>query len=126
MPIVGKETVALVPPGAMLPVLQTPVFDVEVCVGPVALVQVTVEPAVIWMGFGLKHHDGVPVQFTMRAGELAALAASGTNSNPGTTTANARNSLRMDRPTGGRYAPFSFSRMTSWSSPLLATAFPPA
>ena len=52
----------LVAPGAILPVFQTPVSEVEVCVGPVELVQVTVEPAVIWMGFGLKHHGGVPAQ----------------------------------------------------------------
>jgi hypothetical protein len=80
----------------MFPVFQTPVFEVEVCVGPVAFVQVTVDPAVIWMGFGLKHHGGVPAQLMIWAGELAALAASGTNSNPGMTTANARNSFRMD------------------------------
>jgi hypothetical protein len=55
-----------------------------------------VDPAVIWMGFGLKHHGGVPAQLMIWAGELAALAASGTNSNPGMTTANARNSFRMD------------------------------
>jgi hypothetical protein len=31
-------------------------------VGAVVLVQVTVEPAVIRMGFGLKHQGGVPAQ----------------------------------------------------------------
>jgi len=46
----------------MLPVFQAPVSEVAVCVGAVELVQVTVEPAVIWMGFGLKHQEGVPAQ----------------------------------------------------------------
>jgi hypothetical protein len=95
VPAVGKATAALVAPGAMLPVFQAPMSEVEVCVGAVELVQVTVEPTVIRMGFGLKHQGGVPAQFTIEAGELAALAASGTNSNPGMTAANARNSFRM-------------------------------
>jgi hypothetical protein len=62
---VGKETALLVVPGAMLPVFQAPVSEVEVCVGAVELAQVTVEPAVIRMGFGLKHHGGVPAQLTI-------------------------------------------------------------
>jgi len=88
-------TAALVVPGAMLPVVQAPVSEVAVCVGPVALVQVTVEPTVIWMGFGLKHQGGVPAQSTIRAGVLAALAASGTTSNPGRVMAIARSSRRI-------------------------------
>ena len=55
----------LVAPDAMLPVSQAPVSEVAVWVGAVALVQVTVEPTVIWIGFGLKHHDGVPAQLTI-------------------------------------------------------------
>ena len=113
-------------PGAMLPVFQAPVFEVEVCVGAVALVQVTVDPAAMRMGFGLKHHGVVAAQLTICAGELAALAASGRTSNPRMTTATARKSFRIEARTGRRYASFSFSRMLSWSSPLLATAFPPA
>jgi hypothetical protein len=62
VPAVGKETAALVAPGAMLPVFQAPVLEVEVCVGAVVLVHVTVEPAVIRIGFGLKHQGGVPAQ----------------------------------------------------------------
>lgn len=92
----GKETATLVAPVAMGPVFQAPVSEVEVCVGAVVLVQVTVEPTVIWIGFGLKHHGGVPAQLMIYAGELAALAASGSRSNPGMTTANARRSFRMD------------------------------
>jgi hypothetical protein len=52
----------LVAPGAMLPVSQAPVSAVAVCGGAVPLVQVTVEPAVIWIGFGLKHQGGAPAQ----------------------------------------------------------------
>jgi hypothetical protein len=52
----------LVAPGAMLPVSQAPVSDVAVCTGAVALVQLTVEPTVTWMGFGLKHQGGTPAQ----------------------------------------------------------------
>src|ERR1700694_1214938 len=115
----------LVAPGAMLAVVHAPVSAVAVCVGPVALVQLTVEPTVIRMGFGLKHQD-VAAQLTICAGELAALAASGTNSNPETTMAMARRSFRMDCRPGWGYAPFSCSRRVSWSSPLLATALPPA
>ncbi len=59
----GKETAPLVPPGAMLPVFHAPVLEVEVCVGAVVLVQVTVEPTVIRIGFGVKHHGGAPAQF---------------------------------------------------------------
>jgi hypothetical protein len=59
---VGKETALLVVPGAMLPVFQAPESEVEVWVGEVELVQVTVDPAVIRMGFGLKHQEGVPAQ----------------------------------------------------------------
>src|ERR1700674_851022 len=110
----------------MLPVFHAPESEVDVCVGAVALVQVTVEPAVMGIGFGLKHQEGAAAQLTICAGALAALAGSGTASNPGMTRAKARNSFRIDGPTGRRYAPFSFSRMVSWSSPLLATAFPPA
>jgi len=55
----------LVAPGAMLPVPQAGVSEVAVWVSAVLLVQVTVEPTVIWMGFGLKHHGGVPAQFTI-------------------------------------------------------------
>ncbi len=87
---------ALVAPGAMGPVFQTPVLEVEVWVGAVVLVQVTVEPTVIWMGFGLKHHGGVPAQLMIWAGEFAALAASGSTSDPGMTMANATRSFRMD------------------------------
>ncbi len=58
----GKETALLVVPGAMLPVFQAPVSEVEVWVGAVELVQVTVQPAMIRMGFGLKHQEGVPAQ----------------------------------------------------------------
>jgi hypothetical protein len=62
---VGKETAVLVPPGAMFPVFQAPVLEVDVCVGAVTLVQVTVEPAVMRSGFGLKHQAGVPAQLTI-------------------------------------------------------------
>ena len=55
----------LVAPTAMVPVPQAPLSDVAVCDMEVEFTHVTVEPAVIWMGFGLKHHDGVPVQFTI-------------------------------------------------------------
>jgi hypothetical protein len=55
----------LVPPGAMLPVVQAPVSEVAVCVGPVALFQVTVDPTVIRTGFGLKHQGGAPAQLTI-------------------------------------------------------------
>ena len=80
----------------MLPVVQAPVSEVAVCLGPVLFVQVTLEPAVIWIGFGLKHQDAAPEQSTIRAGALAALATRGTSSSPGMATASARNSLRMD------------------------------
>jgi hypothetical protein len=46
----------------MLPVVQAPVSDVAVCLGPVLFVQVSVEPAVIWTGFGLKHQGAAPEQ----------------------------------------------------------------
>jgi hypothetical protein len=49
----------------MLPVVQAPVSEVAVCVGPVALFQVTVDPTVIRTGFGLKHQGGAPAQLTI-------------------------------------------------------------
>jgi hypothetical protein len=49
----------------MLPVFQAPVSEVEVWVGAVVLVQVTVDPAVIRMGLGLKHQGVAPAQFTI-------------------------------------------------------------
>jgi hypothetical protein len=49
----------------MLPVVHAPVSEVAVCVTPVALLQLAVEPAVIRMGFGLKHQGGVPAQLTI-------------------------------------------------------------
>ena len=55
----------LVAPGAMLPVPQAAVSEVAVWVSGVPLVQVTVEPTVICMGFGLKHQDVVPAQLTI-------------------------------------------------------------
>jgi len=55
----------LVAPGAMLPVPQAAVSEVAVWVRAVPLVHVTVEFTVIWMGFGLKHQDGVPAQLTI-------------------------------------------------------------
>jgi len=93
--VVEKEMAVLVAPGAMLPVSQAPVSDVAVCTGAVALVQLTVEPTVTWMGFGLKHQGGVPAQLTIWAGVLAALAASDPSSHPGTTMARASRSRRI-------------------------------
>jgi len=93
---VGKATAALVPPGAMLPVVQAPVSELAVCLGPVLFVQVTVEPTVIRIGFGLKHQGAAPEQSTIRAGALAALAARGTSSNPGRAIAMARKTFRTD------------------------------
>jgi hypothetical protein len=55
----------LVAPGAMVPVLQAPLSEVAVCATAVVLAQVTVEPTVTWIGFGLKHHGGVPAQLTI-------------------------------------------------------------
>jgi len=80
----------------MLPVVQAPVSEVAVCLGAVLFIQVTVEPAVTRMGFGLKHQGAAPEQSTIWAGALAALAAMGTSSSPGTATANASRSFRMD------------------------------
>jgi hypothetical protein len=85
----------LVALGAMVPVSQAPVSEVEVCGAAVPLAQVTVEPTVIWMGFGLKHHGGVPAQLIICAGVFAALAASDPRSHPGTARANARKSRRI-------------------------------
>ncbi|MDQ6712332.1 MAG: hypothetical protein M3Z28_03965 [Candidatus Dormibacteraeota bacterium] len=65
VPAVGNAMALLVAPDEMLPVFQAPVSEVAVCVGPVALVQLTVEPAVMRMGFGLKHHGVVAAQFTI-------------------------------------------------------------
>jgi hypothetical protein len=65
VPAVGNEIVALVVPDAMLPVSQAPVSEVAVCVGAVVFVQVTVEPTVIWMGFGLKHQGEAAAQSTI-------------------------------------------------------------
>ena len=87
---------ALVAPGAMLPVFQAPLSEVAVCVGAVVLAQVTVDPALMRMGFGLKHQGGVPAQLTIWAGELAALATTGGRSNPETATAEASRSFRID------------------------------
>jgi len=84
----------------MLPVVHAPVSEVAVCIGPVLFIQVTVEPTVIWMGFGLKHHGGIPAQSTIRAGAFAALAATGATSNAGRAMANARSSLRTVSATG--------------------------
>jgi len=58
----GNATAALVPAGVMLPVVQAPVSEVAVCLVPVLFVHVTVDPTVIWMGFGLKHQDVAPEQ----------------------------------------------------------------
>jgi hypothetical protein len=85
----------LVAPDAMLPVSHAPVSEVAVWVGAVVLVQVTVEPTVIWMGRGLKHHGGVPAQLTIWAELLAALATSGPSSHPGTTIASASKTRRI-------------------------------
>jgi hypothetical protein len=65
VPAVGNATALLVPPDAMLPVFQAPVSEVEVWGGAVVLVQVTVDPAVIRMGLGLKHQGVAPAQFTI-------------------------------------------------------------
>ena len=85
----------LVALAAMLPVSQAPVSEVAVCVVAVPLVQVTVEPTVIWIGFGLKHHGGVPAHVTIWAGVFAALTASDPRSQPGTTMARAKKSRRI-------------------------------
>jgi hypothetical protein len=79
----------LVAPGAMVPVPHAPLSEVAVCATAVVLVQVTVEPAVTWIGFGLKHHGGVPAQLTIWAELLPALATSGPRTQPGTAIARA-------------------------------------
>ena len=76
--------------------VQAPVSEVAVCLGAVLFIQVTVEPAVTRMGFGLKHQGAAPEQSTIWAGALAALAARGTSSNPGRAMAMARKTFRMD------------------------------
>jgi hypothetical protein len=85
----------LVAPGAMVPVPHAPLSEVAVCATAVVLVQVTVEPAVTWIGFGLKHHGGVPAQLTIWAELLAALATRGPSSHPGTAMASAIISRRI-------------------------------
>jgi hypothetical protein len=94
-PAVENAMALLVAPGAMVPVLQAPLSEVAVCATAVVLAQVTVEPIVTWIGFGLKHHGGVPAQLTIWAGVLAALAASDPSSHPGTTMTRASRSRRI-------------------------------
>jgi hypothetical protein len=79
----------LVAPGAMVPVLQAPLSELAVCATAVVLAQVTVEPTVTWIGFGLKHQGGVPAQLTICAAVLAALATSGTANKTGAAIARA-------------------------------------
>jgi hypothetical protein len=55
----------LVVPGAIVPVPQALVSEVAVCDAAVVLAQVMVEPTVTWIGFGLKHQGGVPLQLTI-------------------------------------------------------------
>src|ERR671937_2627870 len=119
----------------MLPVSQAPVSDVDVWVGPVLFVHVTLEPAVIRIGFGLKQPNGLLEQVTIWADVLAAAADTDTASTAVSARATITRTFRMmslpkkrtaELTTRRGYAPLSLPRIISWSNPLLATAFPPA